>query len=232
MGSPRRQINKFSGPRHPWERERLEEEKGLLKDYGLKNKKDIWKETSYINRVKEQVKKINTGTGVGIQLEKDALLNKLERYNLLKEGQTLDDALELTARDIMERRLQTQVVRQGFARSMRQARQFIVHGHIAVNGKKITSPSYMVNKEEQFSIGFVEHSELADPEHPERKPPEEVPKEQPKEEGSEEKSAPEAVEEDVSKEIEEKLSEDDSGDAESSEESKKAEDKEEKKDGQ
>lgn len=170
MGDPKRHVNTYKCPRHPWERDRIIEEKTLLAEYGLKNKKDIWKQVSLINKIKERVKKVNSQTGKGIDQEREALAKKLVKYNFLNEGQPLDDALELTPRDAMERRLQTVSVRQGLARTMKQARQFIVHGHITVNGKRITSPSYMVTKEEQFLLGFIPKSSFSDPEHPERMP--------------------------------------------------------------
>ena len=37
---------------------------------------------------------------------------------------------------------------------MYQARQFIVHGHIIVNDKKITTPSYIVPKADEDKIGY------------------------------------------------------------------------------
>ena len=46
---------------------------------------------------------------------------------------------------ILESRLDNLVYRLGFASSIRQARQMVVHGHIRVNGKKIDIPSYRVN---------------------------------------------------------------------------------------
>ena len=173
MGDPKRPVNKYSTPRHPWEADRLAEEKVLTRDFGLKNKKEIWKQDSYVKAIKNHVKRLNRSVGAQAELEKDALFSKLISYNLLKEGQSLDEALELTTNDVMERRLQTQVVRQGLARTMSQARQFIIHGHIKIAGKKMTSPSYLVTTEQQFQIEFMPGSNLVDPEHPERKAPEE-----------------------------------------------------------
>ena len=46
------------------------------------------------------------------------------------------------------------VLRQGLANSVGQSRQFIVHGHIAVAGKKIASPSYLVPVEEEKKIAY------------------------------------------------------------------------------
>jgi small subunit ribosomal protein S4 len=44
----------------------------------------------------------------------------------------------------LEKRLDNLVYRAGFARSIRQARQMVVHGHILVNGEKIDIPSYQL----------------------------------------------------------------------------------------
>lgn len=45
---------------------------------------------------------------------------------------------------ILETRLDNIVYRAGFATSIRQARQMVVHGHILVNGRKVDIPSYLV----------------------------------------------------------------------------------------
>jgi small subunit ribosomal protein S4 len=46
------------------------------------------------------------------------------------------------------------VFRKGYANSIKQARQFIVHGHISVNGRKTTIPSYMVLKADEEAISY------------------------------------------------------------------------------
>jgi len=69
---------------------------------------------------------------------------------------------------VMDRRLQTQVFSKGFARSTKQARQFITHGHVMIGEKKITIPSYLVKQDEENLIRFDERSSLTSPDHPER----------------------------------------------------------------
>ncbi|MGM5483849.1 MAG: 30S ribosomal protein S4 [Nanobdellota archaeon] len=204
MGDPKRCIGKFKGPRHPWEADRIAEEKDLLSEYGLKNKKEIWKVDTFISEIKTRVKYLSRVVGKDVSKDKELLLNKLLKYNLLKDDQELDEALNLTAKDALERRLQTLLVRNNSARSFRQARQFIVHGHIKVNGKKITAPGYFMSKDEQFKIEFSSNSKLNDPEHPERAPPEKTPHIEGK---SEEKNEEGTVEEEVSKKVGEKLDE-------------------------
>jgi small subunit ribosomal protein S4 len=51
----------------------------------------------------------------------------------------------------LERRLDNVVFLAGFAESRAQARQVINHGHIAVNGKRLTVSSYLVEPEEVVS---------------------------------------------------------------------------------
>lgn len=52
----------------------------------------------------------------------------------------------------LERRLDNVIYRLGFAKTRQAARQFVSHGHIDVNGKRITIPSYTVSVGEVISI--------------------------------------------------------------------------------
>ena len=52
----------------------------------------------------------------------------------------------------LEKRLDNMVYRTGFARSIRQARQMVNHGHFLVNGKKVDIPSYAVRVGDQISL--------------------------------------------------------------------------------
>lgn len=53
---------------------------------------------------------------------------------------------------ILETRLDNLVYRLGFASSIRQARQMVVHGHILVNGNKVDIPSYIVQVGNTISL--------------------------------------------------------------------------------
>jgi small subunit ribosomal protein S4 len=53
---------------------------------------------------------------------------------------------------ILERRLDKVVYNLGFAKSLRIGRQLVLHGHILVNGKKVTIPSYLASKGDKISI--------------------------------------------------------------------------------
>lgn len=169
MGDPRKQRRKYSGPQHPWRRSRIEEEKVLSEEYGLRNKKDLWKMSSKLGHFKKQAKALIARKGVQAELEKKLFLEKLQRMSLISGDATVDDVLSLSVKDLLERRLQTLLYRKGLAHSSLQARQFIVHGHVFIGNQKMNIPSYLVPAGQEQLITFDPHSALADPEHPERK---------------------------------------------------------------
>lgn len=53
---------------------------------------------------------------------------------------------------MLERRLDNVVYRLGFASSRAQARQFVRHGHILVDGKRVNIPSYLVNTGQAIAV--------------------------------------------------------------------------------
>tara|TARA_Y100000310_G_scaffold272474_1_gene287451 strand:+ start:17201 stop:17851 length:651 start_codon:yes stop_codon:yes gene_type:complete len=176
MGDPGKTRKKYSTPRHPWQRDRLEREKVLKKEFGLKNKKEIWKANSELKRYTSQAKRLIGLKNEQSEKEKRDLLARLQRFNLVTGETKVEEVLNLTVNDILVRRLQTMVVKKDLARSMEQARQFIVHGHIVVNNRKVTVPSYMVSRDEEFKIVFDSVSSLSKEDHPERFNPEEAKK--------------------------------------------------------
>ncbi len=169
MGDPRKQRKKYSTPTHPWQKNRIEEEKKLTEEYGFKNKKEIWKMNSILNKYKDQAKKLIALSTNQAEIEKKQLLKKLFLLGLAQETSKIGDVLALTLNNLLERRLQTVIYKQNLAKSVKQARQFITHNHITVGDQLITSPSYLVRKREEPLIKFVPSSKLVDPEHPERK---------------------------------------------------------------
>ena len=90
------------------------------------------------------------------EVEKRQLLGRLYLLGLLKKDSRVEDVLNLTLKDILERRLQTLVYRKQIAKTMMQARQFITHEHIAVGARKITTPSYLVSINEESQIRLVD----------------------------------------------------------------------------
>jgi len=169
MGDPKKQRRKFTKPTHPWQRTRLEEEKVLKEEFGLKNKKEFWKMNSVLGKFKAQTKSLIRREGEQADKEKALFLDKLSRLKLIQAEAPIEDVLNLSINDILERRLQTILYRKGFAKTIKQSRQFITHGHVIVNNKKVNIPSYLLSAAEEGEITFSEFSALSDVEHPERK---------------------------------------------------------------
>ncbi len=190
MGDPRKIKKKYKTPSHPWQRSNLETESKLVNEYGLVRKKEVWKINSLLKKIKTEVKEIAASEGEKAEKDKKQLLKKLKSWGLLKPEEGIDNVLVLETKDLMERRLQTLVFKKDMAKSIDQARQFIVHGHIKVGDKKMDTPSYMVKAGEEELIGFVGKSSLSDPEHPERvsKKEKKVTKEESKETEKDKKS--------------------------------------------
>lgn len=148
----------------------------LIKAYGLRNKREVWKAASMLRMYRSEARILlaNVAGGQGVELEghlktqSDEILSKLIRYGILKQDSDIDGILSLKTENILERRLQTQVLRLGLARTVVQARQFITHGHIAVNGRKVTIPGMLVSKGDEMHIGYYGNSPLMSEAHPER----------------------------------------------------------------
>ncbi len=180
MGDPKKHRKKFVKPGHPWEKARIDEEKIISKEYGLVNKQEIWKMDSHLKKIKAQVKKMIAATGKQAEKEKTDLMKRVKRLGLAKENSTFEELLRLSLKDILERRLQTLVFRKGLARGIKQSRQFIIHGHIILEGKKMTVPSYIVPKDSESKIEYTPKSSLSNSDHPERtKKEKKKPKERP-----------------------------------------------------
>jgi len=173
MGDPKKIRKKYETPVHPWQKERIVEEQVLLKEYSLKNKKEIWKFSSFLKKYKDQAKKLIAMQGKQADIERKQLMDKLKSYGLITQGnETFDAIFSLQLRDVLDRMLQTRLFKKGLARTTNQARQFIVHGHVLIGDKKITAPRYLVHVNEDSIINFVVSSSLYSTDHPERPKPE------------------------------------------------------------
>ncbi|MBI2108430.1 30S ribosomal protein S4 [Candidatus Woesearchaeota archaeon] len=169
MGDPKKQKKKYSGPLHPWSAERIQAEKEIMKEYGLRRKNEIWKMNSVLRHVLRRAKVIIGASGKQAELEKRQLLDRVYSMGLVSKGAKIEDILNIDLKQVMNRRLQTVIARKSLAHTMDQARQFIVHGHVNVGQKKITSPSYLVTVSEEQSVGINAYSPYVSADHPERK---------------------------------------------------------------
>ncbi len=171
MGDPRKPKKAFATPRHPWRKDQLEEELHLVGDYGLRNKRELRRHETDLSQIRGIAR-----TLLGEEEEQRGPLERqyltsLARQGILPESATVDNILDLNVKDLMERRLQTLVYRSGLAKSIYQARQFVIHGHISIAGDVVTIPSYVVRRDQESRIAFHQTSPLSNPQHPARAAP-------------------------------------------------------------
>ncbi|RJS89893.1 30S ribosomal protein S4 [Candidatus Bathyarchaeota archaeon] len=166
MGDPKKKHKKYKTPKRPYDEERLREELRLIGTYGLRNKRELWRHRTMLRKYRRIAREMLSLEPAERAKGERELIRKLYALGLISKGATLEDVLGLRIEDILERRLQTLVYRKGMASSLFQARQLIVHGHIAVGGKKVTSPGYIVPREEEGRIGYTSSSPLAVATHP------------------------------------------------------------------
>lgn len=156
MGDPKRPRKKWEGPGHPWIKERLERERELVGRYGLRNKKELWKAETLARRLRHRARSL---LGLPPEARRElaaVLVKKLYSMGIVdRPDADIDEVLSITAEDILERRLQTIVYRKGLAKTIYQARQLIAHGHIAIDGRRVTSPGYLVSRDEEDLIDYA-----------------------------------------------------------------------------
>ena len=207
MGDPKFPGKHYDTPSHPWQKVRIEEEAGLIHQYGLKNKKEIWKANTKVREMRRQARKLTAkSSDLQAQKERDLLLAKLNRLGILEQNSSLEDILRMSPENILNRRLQTQVYLQGLASTVKQSRQLIIHGHIAIDGAVTRVPGMLVTKLQEKNITYSSTSALNSDLHPVRPGTKETFDDY-EEDKKEESNVKEDTEEKVEKETESKADE-------------------------
>lgn len=171
MGKPKFSRKKYETPSHPWQEDRIKAENELVKKYGLKNKREVWKARTKLRKYRGQARELLAKVkreDIQGKKESEQLLVHLNRLNILPPNSSLDDVLALDIESILSRRLQTLSYLKGLASTPDQARQLIIHGHIAIGNRRVTIPGYLVTKDEEEQIGYSKDSPLNDTMHPAR----------------------------------------------------------------
>jgi len=166
MGDPKKQRKKYDTPRFPWRTDTMQEELKLLGQYGLRNKHELWRHETMLSDFRGIARSLIGQSAEKRHKRENELLNRLKKLGLLPETAVLDDVLDLALEDLLERRLQTIVLRKGLAKTMQQSRQLITHGHVAVGTRRIKTPGYIVTKPEESHITYSANTPLANPRHP------------------------------------------------------------------
>ena len=161
MGDPKKSRKIFRRPRQIWTTEQLSSELFLIGSYGLRSKSELWKSQTKVADIRNQARELLALTVEVRQAQEIKLLNYLHTFGLVKESATLDDVLNLKLEDLLERRLQTIIMKKGISKSPQQSRQLVVHGHVSIGDRIINIPGYVVKKEEESQI--VLHDEFLTP---------------------------------------------------------------------
>merc|ERR1712121_453985 len=148
---------RYNTPRRPFEKARLDQELKLLGEYGLRCKRELWVVKPFLAKMRKAARELLTLDEKDPRrlFQGNALLRRLVRTGVLDESKMkLDYVLGLKPEDFLERRLQTQVLKPGLARSIHHARVLIRQGHIRVRKQVVNVPSFIVRLDSQKHIDF------------------------------------------------------------------------------
>jgi small subunit ribosomal protein S4 len=165
MGDPKKQRKKFETPRFPWRKDILQEELKLQGQYGLRNKHELWRHKTTLSKARGIARSLISKPAEERAKMENELLAQLKKKGILQETAVLDNVLDLTIEDVLERRLQTIVFRKGLARTIFQSRQLITHGHVTINNRRVTVPGLLVPKADEATVIYSLESAVANPSH-------------------------------------------------------------------
>ncbi len=142
----KRKHKQYSKPRRPYDKGRIDEEVKIKEEFGLKNKREIWKADARVTEMREKAKKLISASPE----EQKKLFDRLKKIGL--NVNSIGDVLSLEKKDYLKRRLQTILVVKKLAKTPKEARQFITHKKVLVDGKAVSSPSYIVSTDLESKI--------------------------------------------------------------------------------
>lgn len=187
----RRIRKRYKRPMVPYDKTHIKEEKAIMSKFGLRKKEEILIAEESLRAFRQIARKLIWKPD---EEKEKTLLNKLSKLGLLKKDAELDDVLALKVNDVLKRRLQSIVFDKGFGESILHARQLIAHGHIAVDGRRIKFPSFIVPAEEEDKIEWYDTSVMKS-----KKPSSKKSKKKPQKEETEKESGKKEVKEEETK---------------------------------
>lgn len=134
----KRKHKTYSKPKRPFDKARIDEENLIKKEFGLKNKREIWKADAKIKSFREKAKKLIAAEPA----KQKKLFEQLQRIGV--DVSSIADILALDKKDYLNRRLQTIVVKKKLATTVKSARQLITHKKVLIENKVVNVPSYVV----------------------------------------------------------------------------------------
>ena len=148
----KRKHKTYSRPKKPFDKMRLEEEAKLKKEFGLKNKKEIWKAEAKVKKIRERAKKL-----ISSKESQEAFFRQINKLGF--NVSTIADALAIDIKDYLNRRLQTLLFIKKLSKSPKEARQMISHKKVFVGDSIVSSPSYIVKLSEEDKIFIKKKNE-------------------------------------------------------------------------
>ncbi len=139
MGHPKFHRKCYARPKKPFYKARIDKEKAILQSFGLRRKHEIWRAEGILRDYRRRARELLARPNAVLEKE---LIAKVDNLGL--KCSSLDDVLGVSLEDFLGRRLQTIVYKKGISSTARQARQYIVHGHINVDNRRVRWPSFLV----------------------------------------------------------------------------------------
>jgi len=143
---PRRKKKRYNRPKKIFDKAVIQEEQDLIKKYGLKNRREVWKANFEIGKIRRIAKNLITAD----EKKKEDFVMRQKEKGFPVEN--LTDVLGLNKEDWLKRRLQNIVSKKGLASNPKQARQFITHRHVTINKRCINSPAHLTTLNEEKNI--------------------------------------------------------------------------------
>lgn len=138
-----------------WDLARIESDRTLVKEYGLKNLKELWEAETEIGKVRRHAREILSGAASGgLEEIRRSMTERLSRLGVTGKDATVDSMLDLNERALLDRRLQTVVFKRGLSNTIKQSRQLITHGFISMGGQRVTRPGFLVEAGTEGKIGY------------------------------------------------------------------------------
>jgi small subunit ribosomal protein S4 len=145
-----RKHKTYSRPKRPFEKERILAEAVTKEEFGLKNKKEIWKAEARVKELRNKAKNLISDP----EADQKAFFERLNKMGL--KVNSIGEVLSLDKKDYLNRRIQTILVQKKLAPTIKAARQLIAHKKVIVGDKIVDSPSYIVNVNVEDKIKIKE----------------------------------------------------------------------------
>src|SRR5512137_415397 len=130
MGYPGKNHKSYQTPKRPFEKTRIESETRLVIEYGLRNKREVWKAQSYLRKYRKGARDLlaimsSTVDRTLFEAKKAELISHMQRSGLLGPDADIEDVLALKVQTPLERQLKRMVKRKGLDRSHKQERRIM-----------------------------------------------------------------------------------------------------------